>query len=388
MNGPRRAGAKVGGVPSDALRRAAELLRGGTLAQLALEHLAGLLDPVVLPAGARDELEPWLQEARARQRERSPLSATELERALSKAWGTPPARVLADLDPVAHASTPSSQVHRGRTRDGADVAVKVLRPGLADAVRSELGLLDTAALLAAPALPGLDPTAFAAELRERLLDELDLAYEADTQRSFARAVRREPALHVPAVDTELSAEAVLVSDWVEGRRLRELSEPGERAAAAGALLRFHLGVAATVGTVHADPHPDNALLLADGRLAIVDFGASRRVGRERFRAGARALAAAESGDAAALSQAAEELGWEIDAVRALDRLSPVLGGPVTLDAVLLRELAGGAAGLHPQRVAPGDLWPLRMLGTLALTLAGLGVEADWPALARAALDLP
>lgn len=339
----------------------------------------------MLPAGARAELEPWLRDARERQLERLPLSERELERTLREAWGSPPARVLGDLDPVAHASTPMAQVHRARTRGGDDVAVKVLRPGLAEAVRSDLGLLDAAALVAAPAMPGLEPAAFAAEVRERLLDELDLEYEASTQRSFARAVRRAPALHVPAVDTELSAEGVLVTGWAEGLRIRELTAPADRTVAARGLLRFHLGVAAAVGTVHADPHPDNALLLADGRLAIVDFGATRRVDKARFRMAAEAVAALQAGDAGALTRAAEAIGWEIDAAAALALLSPVLGGPVTLDAALLRETARRATGIHPRRVAPGDLWPARMLGSLALTLARLEVEEDWPALARAAL---
>ena len=308
--------------------------------QLTLEHLAGLLDPAVLPPAARAELEPWLREARQRQLERPPISERDLERLLRQAWGAPPAKVLADLDPAAHASTPSAQVHRATTRAGDAVAVKVLRPGLAEAVRSDLGLLDAAALLAAPALPGLEPAAFAAELRERLLDELDLEYEASTQRSFSRAVRREPALHVPAVDAELSAESVLVSEWAEGRRIRDLTARAERLAAARGLVRFHLGVAAAVGTVHADPHPDNALLLADGRLAVLDFGATRRVDKARFRVAAQAVAALQAGDAEALAAAGAALGWAFDAEGALALLSPVLGGPVTLDAALLRQIGG------------------------------------------------
>jgi hypothetical protein len=235
-------------------------------------------------------------------------------------------------------------------------------------------------------------------VRERVLDELDLEYEGSVQRSFARALRRHPDLHVPAVHGELTHEAVLVTDWVDGVAVGDLSGKSERRRAAELLVRFHLG-AARFGTVHADPHPRDALLAADGRLAVLDFGATRRVSPARVDVAIAALDALAAGDAGGLGSALGRLGWlpERDGARALaparDVFGPLLSGAVTIDAAAARGLARRAAAqdgallaLLPRAgVAPEDLWPLRMLGGLFTVLARLGARSDWLALARRAL---
>ena len=73
---------------------------------------------------------------------------------------------------------------------GAGVAVKLRRPGLAAAVRSDLALLDAHATPLARVFGAADPGALLREARERVLDELDLEHAGTTQRRFARAARR------------------------------------------------------------------------------------------------------------------------------------------------------------------------------------------------------
>ena len=143
-------------------------------------------------------------------------------------------KVLGDIGAEPVALRPATQVHRA-TLDGRAVAVKVLRPGMAQSLRGELGLVDALAALAGGALPGIDAPAMAREVRERLLDELDLEYEGGVQRSFHRALRRNDGLGVPAVHSDLTTEAVLVSDWVQGTPVDAL-EGDERERAARQLL--------------------------------------------------------------------------------------------------------------------------------------------------------
>ena len=75
--------------------------------------------------------------------------------------------------------------------------------------------------------PGLDAKAIAEELRERVMEELDYEYEAQNQRTFARAYRDHPFIYVPEVITRLSRRRVLVTELVEGIGLR-----GDQGAAA------------------------------------------------------------------------------------------------------------------------------------------------------------
>lgn len=373
-----------------AARTAFEVVSGTTSTRLALAHLASLVGEERLP-----------RDLRRRAAVPEPLSFKDVERLLKSAWGRPPGKVLGELEREPHAVTPAAQVHRGEDEDGNAVAVKVRRPGLAEVLRSDLVLIETAAGALSPALPGIDLGAAVREIRERLLDELDLEYEAATQRRFARAYRAHARLHVPMPAMDLSGDDVLVSAWVEGRSIRELGESGspeERVAAAERLLEFVVGSPAAVGVAVADPHPDDALLMEDGRLAIVDFGAVREVPAERAALARRALGAFRAQDAGALAAVLDESGWmpgadagdaQLGLDIAEDLLGPVLRGEAPLTAEALED-AGVALEGHAETVAAQarrsalaaeDLWPFRGLGQLGLVLARLEVEADWLELA-------
>ncbi len=377
-----------------AARTAFEVVSGTTSTRLALAHLASLVGEERLP-----------RDLRRRAAMPDPLAFKEVERVIKGAWGRPVAKVLGDLERDPHAVTPAAQVHRGTDEDGNAVAVKVRRPGLAEILRSDLVVIEAAAAALSPALPRIDLGAAVREIRERLLDELDLEYEAQTQRRFARALRNHERLHVPMPVLDLCQEDVRVSAWVDGRSIRELGESGsadERVMAAERLVEFVVGAPATVGVAVADPHPDDALLMDDGRLAVVDFGAVREVEPARVELARRALAAFRAQDADALAEELDASGWMPGAGRddaqlgldiADDLLGPVLRGEAPLTAEALED-AGFAMERHAETMAaqarrsalaPDDLWPFRGLGQLGLVLARLEVQADWLALATDAL---
>src|SRR6185436_20070827 len=115
----------------------------------------------------------------------------------------------------------------------------------------------------------LDARGIVSELGERVLEELDLEHEADVQRRFYRALRDHPEFVVAPVHTALARENVLVTGWLDGTPISQAPDPD---AAAAQLVRFVLG-AARFGTVHANPHLEDALVLSDGRLGVLDFGA-------------------------------------------------------------------------------------------------------------------
>ena len=385
----------------EALRALADtglrLARGTTSARLALAGLRDVVDPATLAPAFRERAVAEMERAHAEATQELPFK--DVERALKDAWGEKPTAVLDELDPEPVARTPSSQVHRG-VHEGAPVAVKVLRPGLADQVRLDLNLLETLIRPLGAVFPSLAPGLLLREVRERILDELDLEHEASTQRSFARALRRHEQLFVPAPVSALSHERVLVGAWVDGTPVGELTDPAERAEAARALVTFHVG-SARFGTVHADPHPADALRMADGRVAFLDFGAVRRVPATRVDEAVLALDALLGEDPDALGASLQRLGWlpaEVGAtalVIARAILDGHLDGPSRLDASVLVE-TGKRAAAHGEAlwplaqvtsVPPDDLWSLRMLGGLVTLLARLDVEEDWPALfGRAARD--
>lgn len=372
---------------------ALRLARAAPTGRIALARLARSLDPAWIPLPWGEPILAQLEAARAEAC--VPLEFHQVQRILRDAWGAEPTDELDDLDADPVASTPTAQIHRA-IHEGRDVAVKVLRPGVADSVRQDLSLLEGLSSPLAAAFPALDTRAILAEVRERVLDELDLEHEAAAQRWFHRALRNHPLFTVPAPVTQLSHENVMVGEWVQGVPLREADD---RDTAAAHLVLFVLGGLRS-GTVHADIDPDDVLVLEDGRLAILDFGATRIVDVARSTMTAAALEAFVAADPDALGHALGELGWLTPehASAALELADHVLGdlggrAPVRLDTDALLE-AGGRAALRPNQVlelmlagalAPEDLWPARAAAALFGTIARVGATAPWRELARAGL---
>jgi predicted unusual protein kinase regulating ubiquinone biosynthesis (AarF/ABC1/UbiB family) len=178
-----------------------------------------------------------------------------------------------DDEPSAAASI--GQVHRAAWRDGRPVAVKVQYPGAGDALATDLRQLDRLVPLLRPIVPHLDARSLFAELRAKVMSEVDYRQEAEAQRAFADAYRDDPDFVVPGV-VEV-ADRVLVSEWVDGTPLAAVlrgGKQGERDRVGLLLARFLLGSPERVARLHGDPHPGNFRVQSDGRLAVVDFGSS------------------------------------------------------------------------------------------------------------------
>lgn len=367
------------------------LARSAPSGRFAMARAAVALDPAWLPRALHDELWPELEAARDAAAQ--PIAFGDIEKLLRAAWGAKASDELDALDREPVAVTPTAQVHRGEV-DGEAVAVKVRRPGLTASIRQDLTLLEQLSRPLAAAFPEIDPGGLMREIRERTLEELDLEHAAEAQRRFHRALRRHEGLFVPAPVTRLSHESVMVSAWVEGT---PLPEAADRDAAAALLVRFVLG-GLREGLVHADADPADALVLADGRLALIDLGSVRDVDPARADHVLAALDALLADDAAAFGRALaalgmlpEELGGEALAL-AREALGPLLGES-TLDADAVcgaRDRLFGRVDLVGRlvpagRMAPEDLWPVRAAGQLFGSLARAGARGDWPALGLAAL---
>ena len=139
--------------------------------------------------------------------------------------------LFADFDEEPFALASLGQVHRARTTDGEDVAVKVQHPGAAEAVEADLRAFG----LVGPVLQRLAPgarrrCACSHELRERISDELDYEIEAQHQRRLERRFRGHPHVRLPRVHTGLSARRVLVTEYVDGLRTDEIAAPRRRRA--------------------------------------------------------------------------------------------------------------------------------------------------------------
>ena len=182
-----------------------------------------------------------------------------------------------DEDPAAAASI--GQVHRAVWHDGREVAVKVQYPGAGEALRADLRQIARAARLLGGALPNIDVQPLVAELQARVGEELDYRLEAEAQQRFHEAFAGDPDFVVPAVVE--ATERILVTTWMDsvGSLARLVAEGDQetRNHFGTLYVRFLFSGPARAGLLHADPHPGNFRMLADGRLGVVDYGAVARL---------------------------------------------------------------------------------------------------------------
>lgn len=202
------------------------------------------------------------------------LAAETIEREL----GAPPDRLFLEWDPVPIASASIGQVHRAITRDDRAVAVKVQYPGVADAVAADLGNADFLFGALAGLFPGLQPGPVVAELKERLVEELDYDLEAKNQRYYAEFFDGHPFIHVPHVVDHLSSGRVLTSDLVVGERYADVQNwsQEEKNLTAETIFRFSFGSIYRLHAFNGDPHPGNYLFHPGGRVTFLDFGLVKR----------------------------------------------------------------------------------------------------------------
>src|SRR5262249_17483765 len=207
-----------------------------------------------------------------------PLPASALHRVLAQDLGPGWRRQFAHFDDRPSAAASIGQVHRATWLDGREVAVKIQYPGAGKALRSDLTQLSGVARLFAVLMPGLEVKPLLDELRARVAEELDYNLEAASQQAFADAYAGDPDIFVPNVVA--STGHVLVSEWMDGTPMSKIISEGsqrERDRAGLLFVRFLFSGPARAGLLHADPHPGNYRMLADGRLGVLDFGAVDRL---------------------------------------------------------------------------------------------------------------
>jgi len=308
-------------------------------AAMKLGQFASFIDTEFLP----DEYREIYQEQLAKLRTDAPAMPWEkVEKVLEEEWdGEPLSEMFAEFEHEAFAAASIGQVHRAELLDGRAVAVKIQYPGIAEALDADLRNAGTIVRLARALAPGLDAKAIAKELRERVMEELDYEYEAQNQRSFARAYRDHPFIYVPEVITRLSRRRVLVTELVEGLGFEQVKElPHEERSRFGEIVyRGSFGSIYHLQHFNADPHPGNYILMEDGRVAFLDFGMTKKLDAEQIALEQRAFDAASRDDPEAFRAALHDLGFvknpsKLDAERLLEHMRVVGGWFVTEDREL------------------------------------------------------
>jgi predicted unusual protein kinase regulating ubiquinone biosynthesis (AarF/ABC1/UbiB family) len=370
-------------------------------AAMKLGQVMSFLDMGLVAEEHREEFQREL----AKLRDAAPtVSFKQMRRVIEEDLQAPLSEVFESFDEEPIAAASIGQVYRAQLADdGRDVAVKVQYPGVAAAVRADMQNLDMIMRLLKRMTPGMDVKAVTAEIRERISEELDYELEAQNQRSLARIFRGHPFIHVPDVVSSLSREHVLVGDFVEGIGFEELKghSQAERDRAGEIIFRFFLGCLYRHRQFSGDPHPGNFLVLADGRVAFLDFGLFKRLDAEPVELELAAQRAVAEDDAQALHALLAESGFlpEPDRVDPDNLLAFVRDAiwwyttadePVQLTPEIATQVmieSSDPRSSHFREMRHQDMRPEHLFGrrmemlTLAV-LSQLGATANWHRIAR------
>jgi len=226
----------------------------------------------MLPADIADEL--------AKLQDQVPPCSPEIAlAAIQRAYGKPAAEVFAAFNATAIASASVAQVHFAELHDGRAVAVKILRPGIEQVIRNDVSLLDAGAglieLLWADG-KRLRPHEVVAEFAHHLDDELDLMREAANASQLRRNFEGTSLLLVPEIYWDWCTTQVMVMERMHGTPISHIDSLRAQGIDLKKLSREGVEIFFTQvfrhGFFHADMHPGNILVAADGRYIALDFG--------------------------------------------------------------------------------------------------------------------
>jgi predicted unusual protein kinase regulating ubiquinone biosynthesis (AarF/ABC1/UbiB family) len=291
---------------------------------------------------------------------------------IAEELGRPVNEVFRTLERTARAAS-LGQVHRGRLRDGRDVAVKIQYPGMADALADDLRVIGWLGRLRSGPASEFDIAGYRREIGRTLGRELDYVREAATLERFVARARRWPLMVVPVPVREVSTGRLLVMSWLDGEPLEAACKwpARDRKAAAEALLGVVLRGALTWRELHADLHPGNLRFRRTAfgvQIGLLDFGCVRTLSRSASTALATLLRHGPSMSKGELVDLYSRLGFHRDRLAPVsDRLpwvTKALARPfVSQEPMALRDWCPGAdlAGVLAE-----DRWALRQAGVPSL----------------------
>ncbi len=204
-----------------------------------------------------------------------PLSYPLVVKTFRKYFGQSPDQLFDSFTQQAVNAASIGQVHQA-TKDGKTLAVKIQYPGVADSVVSDLKLVRPIAVRMMN-LPDKDLDVYFDEVKGKLLEETDYELELRRSKEISAACKRAiPDLAFPEYYEQYSSPRIITMDWLDGLHLDEFLKTNPPQAVRNrvgqALWDFYEFQIHHLKQLHADPHPGNFLLQADGKVGIIDFG--------------------------------------------------------------------------------------------------------------------
>jgi len=215
-----------------------------------------------------------------------PVAFDTIRAQIESSFGRPLEEIYASFDEIPVGAASIAQVHRARTTEGRDVAVKVLRPGVIDQFNRDIQTYEWAAAhleQLGGEVARLRPRLVIANLKRWTARELDLRREAASASELAEAMQAMPGYTIPAIDWDRTSGRVMTMEWVDGIKISDraalVAAGHDLKAIAARLVNAFLRQAIAEGFFHADMHQGNLFVTPSGDIAAIDFGIMGRIDR-------------------------------------------------------------------------------------------------------------
>ena len=261
---------------------------GGTRGErlrLALEELGPIFVKFGQALSTRRDLLPVdIADELAKLQDRVPPFPGDIAIAMiEKTFGRPLTEIFGTFEAMPLAAASIAQVHAATLKNGDEVVVKVLRPGMREVIDLDLEVLDALAKLAdeywIEARP-VRPIEVVREYRKTVTDELDLMREAANASQLKRNFAGSSLLYVPQIHWDYCRQNVMVMERIHGIIVSRVEELRARGTDIAKLAENGVEIFFTQvfrhNFFHADMHPGNIFVQIDDpqnpRYAAVDFG--------------------------------------------------------------------------------------------------------------------
>jgi ubiquinone biosynthesis protein len=221
----------------------------------------------------------YIEELRKLQDQVPAIPFSEIQQVIEEELKKPIGGIFRECRPESIAAASVSQVHAAILFTGEKVAVKVIRPGIRKIIEQDIRLMYyLAGIIENNFELGkvVGATNLVKEFERTIFNELDMFIEAGNIDRFAKNFQGSDEIHIPDVYWDLTSKSVLVMEYIEGIKMDEVDalragglDP-EKIALIG--LRSFSRQLMEFGFFHADPHPANTIVMANGSVGIVDFG--------------------------------------------------------------------------------------------------------------------
>ena len=227
--------------------------------------------------------------------------------------------LFAEFDTTPIASASLAQVYAAKLKSGEKVAVKVLRPKIEEIINSDLAILEQFAAILTKHFDEAkqwEPEGVIREFKRSIHKELDLRHEGRNADIFRVNFADDPTVYVPKIHWPISSKAILVMEFVDGRRMADFFDPAipvevrKQVASNGA--NAVLKQIFRDGFFQADPHPGNGFVLPNNVICFLDFGMFGRLDMDTLSYLSQGLYATINKDADKLVKAARAIGMVTD----------------------------------------------------------------------------